>query len=351
MGARRRATHPTNRRPTGEPAGPRPATATRLPPDFHRLWAAFTAGQIGSSIGAGALPLVAILLTGASDLQVSLMAALAGVGAAAIAIFGTTTTLIVDSLGHLISALGIRRIRTPEAIPARQGGSGSGLSEIRTGWTYIAAHSTLHRLFWNAMLFGGSLVLVTPLMALLMLRELGFPPWQYGLALGIPGVGGLLGAWCAPRLVARFGERAVLLGSGTLRTCWLAPLVLTGPGALGLTVVLAAETLLLFCAGVFNPMFAACRMNHTADDHMVRVGTAWSISAKCVQPVFIALGGVLAAATGVRVAIGVAAFALLTSSALLPWRARDLSPGPGGPLSGLDESRPDGIAGQRQPIT
>ncbi|GGL06828.1 MFS transporter [Nocardia jinanensis] len=442
---------------TDELAGHRPHTAAGLPPDFYRLWASFTAGQVGGAVGAGALPLVAILLIDASDLQVSLMAALAGLAAAAIAlplgpliefrrkrgvmagagfaactalasvplaawfgvltyahlcvtaavqtlcgivfnaardahlktlvpearrvpaasrlettfwtatalggpvgglliaVFGTTTTLIVDSLGHLASALGIRRIRTPETVPTRPDRAHRVRSEIRAGWIYIAAHATLHRLFWNAMLFGGSLMLVSPLMALLMLRELGFPPWQYGLALGIPGLGGLLGSWCAPRLVARFGQRPVLLGFGTLRTCWLGSVVLAGPGPLGFSVILVASTLLLFSAGVFNPVFSAYRMSHTPDDHMVRVGTAWSISARCVQPAFIALGGVLAAAIGVRAAIGVAALALLAGSALLPWgyghENQVQGPAAGGPISGLDESRPDGIAGQGQSIT
>ncbi|MEU4839088.1 MFS transporter [Nocardia testacea] len=446
----------TGTRRTDAPAGVRPDTTEGLPPDFYRLWGAFTAGQLGSALGAGALPLVAIVLVGASDLQVSLMVAGAGVAAAAVAlplgpflefrrkrpvmagagitacaalisvpiaarfgmltyahlcvtaavqtlcsvvfnaardahlkalvprarrvragsrlettfwtattlggpvggllvtVFGTTTTLIADSLGHLVSALGIRRIRTPETPPAQRNSGGRTPAGIRAGWTYLFAHPTLHRLFWNAMLFGGSLVLISPLLALLMLRELGFPPWQYGLALGVPGLGGLLGSWCAPRLVARFGEHAVLLGSGTLRTCWPGLLVLAGPGPLGLAVVLVAETLLLFCAGVFNPVFAAYRTDHTADDHMVRVGTAWSISAKCVQPAFVALGGVLATAIGVRAAIGVATLALPASAALLPWRAgHDARPGPagGGPRSGLDQSRADGVAGQRQPIT
>lgn len=441
-------------RPEG-PAGPRPDTAGRLPPDFYRLWGAFTAGQLGSALGAGALPLVAIMLLGASDLQVSLMMAGAGVAAAAVAfplgpflefrrkrpvmtgagltacvalisvplaarfdmltyahlcvtaavqtlcavvfnaardahlkilvpqpqrvragsrlettfwtattlggpvggllvaVFGTTTTLIVDSLGHLVSALGIRRIRTPETPPAQRNSGRPTAAGIRAGWTYLFAHPTLHRLFWNAMLFGGSLVLISPLLALFMLRELGFPPWQYGLALGVPGLGGLLGSWCAPRLVARFGEHTVLLGSGTLRTCWPGLLVLAGPGPLGLAVVLLAETLLLFCAGVFNPVFAAYRTNHTADDHMVRVGTAWSVSARCVQPVFIALGGVLATALGVRAAIGVAALTLPVSAALLPWGGArgDAETRVTEPCSGLDEPRADGIAGQRQPIT
>ncbi|MEV3960952.1 MFS transporter [Nocardia sp. NPDC050193] len=271
------------------------------------------------------------------------------IGGLLVTAFGTTTTLIVDSFGHLVSALGICRIRTPETPPVQREDSRPTPAGISAGWTYLFAHSTLHRLFWNAMLFGGSLVLISPLLALFMLRELGFPPWQYGPARGVPGLGGLLGSWCAQRLVAHFGAHAVLLGSGTLRTCWPGLLVLAGPGPLGLAVILVAETLLFFCAGVFNPVFAAYRTNHTADDHMVRVGTAWSISARCVQPAFIALGGVLAAAIGVRAAIGVAALALPASAALLPWGAARADAA--GDRSGLDEARADGIAGQRQPIT
>ncbi|MBF6364986.1 MFS transporter [Nocardia puris] len=398
-------------------------TPTRLPRDFHKLWAALTVSQVGSALGTGALPLVAILVVHASDWQVSLMAALSGVAAAAIALplgslievrrkrpvmiqacvascvalasvpvaaalgvlsyaqlcgvamvqtlcamvfnaangaylksivaeplrvransrvettfwtaatvgaplggllislFGTAITITLDAVTYLLAALGIRAITTPET--ASQQPKRPRLTDIRGGWAYIFGEPTLNRLFWNAMLFGGSLLLTGPLLALLMLRELGFAPWQYGLALGLPAVGGLIGSLCAPKLVAVFDQRTVLLGFGTLRTLWLGLLLLAGPDALGLIAIIAAETLLLLCAGVFNPVFTTVRMNHTADTHMARVGMAWSISAKCFQPAFIALGGVIAAVTSVRTAIACAAVALVASSALLPWRQRD----------------------------
>lgn len=393
----------------------------RLAPDFYRLWGSFTVGRIGSALGAGALPLIAILVVGASDLQVSLMAAISGIAGAAIALpmgpfiefrrkravmvhadlvsfaalasvppavwfgvltytqlcvvaavqtvcgivfnaangahlkalvpasqrvransrfettfwtasivgapvggvlistFGTTITLTIDAAGYLLSALGIRGLTTPEPAPTSERPERHWFTEIRSGWSYIFDQPILRRLFWNAMIFGGALLLTTPLTALLMLRELGFSPWQYGLALGLPCLGGLLGSLCAPKLAARFTARVVLLGFGTLRTCWLGLFLLAGPDMSGLVIIMAADTLLLFCAGVFNPVFAAYRMNHTADDHMARVGTAWSISAKSFQPAFIALGGVIAAVAGTRIAIGFAAVALLASSALLPW--------------------------------
>ncbi|MFD0360213.1 MFS transporter [Nocardia sp. GCM10030253] len=401
---------------------PTVATEIRLTGDFRRLWGAFTISQVGSALGTGALPLIAILVLESSDLQVSLMAALSGLASAAIALplgsfvefhrkrpimvhadlvsfaalgsvpvaawlgvltytqlcvvvtlvtlcrivfnaasgvyvkalvpepgriransrlettfwtastlgvpaggalvslLGASVTVLIDAGSYLLSAWMIRTISTPEQQTAHERPAHRWRTEIRSGWAYIFANPALHRLFWNGMFFGGSLMLTAPLLALLMLRDLGFGPWQYGLALGLPCLGGLLGSVCTRALVKAFGEPTVLVGFGTLRTCWLGLLLTAGPNTVGLVVILTAETLLLFCVGVFNPVFTTYRMNATADDHMARVGTAWSISAKCFQPVFIALGGFLAAATSIRVAIGCAAIALLASSLLLPWR-------------------------------
>ncbi|QBS42339.1 MFS transporter [Nocardia sp. CS682] len=394
----------------------------KLPTDFHRLWGAFAVSQLGSSLSAGALPLIAILVLGASDFRVSLLAALAAVASAAIAlplgpfvefhrkrpvmigadvlcfvalatvpvamafgvlsygqlclvataqvlgamvfsaasgahlkalvpepmlttansrfettfwtvsglgapvggiligVFGAGVTVLIDAVSFLLSALGIRTLRQPEPAPPVAQVERHWVADMRGGWSYIFRHRTLPALFWNAMLFGGAIRLFGPLLAILMLRELQLTPWQYGLALGIPSFGGIVGSLLTGRLVARFGERAVLLGFGVLRTWWMGFLLFAGPGVAGLVVIVVAETTLLFCAGVFNPVFTTFRMRPTDDACMSRVGLAWSISARCCQPIFIALGGALAAVTSVRFALGCAAVALLTSSLLLPWR-------------------------------
>ena len=54
-------------------------------------------------------------------------------------------------------------------------------------------------------------------MAVLMLGQLGFAPWQYGLAFAAPCVGGLIGSRLARRLAARFGQDSGLFIAGTLR--------------------------------------------------------------------------------------------------------------------------------------
>ncbi|MGH3448635.1 MAG: MFS transporter, partial [Nocardioidaceae bacterium] len=192
-----------------------------------------------------------------------------------------------------------------------------------TGWRYILAHRGLSALFWNSLLFGGCIMLSSPLLAVLMLRDLGLDPWQYGLALGLPGLGGILGSLCTSRLTRRFGDRAVLLTFGVLRTLWLGLIPVAPAGAGGLLVIIVAEFLLLFSAGIFNPTFVTYRMHATQDSHMSRVVAAWSISSKSFQPLCILAGGILAATTSTRIALAAAAIVLLTSGLLLPWKAAD----------------------------
>jgi len=54
--------------------------------DFARLWRAYAASEFGTAVAMGALPLVAVLVLRVSDLQVSLLAALAGVTSAMLAL-------------------------------------------------------------------------------------------------------------------------------------------------------------------------------------------------------------------------------------------------------------------------
>lgn len=54
--------------------------------DFRRLWGAYSASELGSAIGAGALPLVALLVLNVSAGQVSVLAALSGVASALLAL-------------------------------------------------------------------------------------------------------------------------------------------------------------------------------------------------------------------------------------------------------------------------
>jgi len=50
--------------------------------DFRRLWVAFTVSAVGSAVGLGALPLIAVLVLDVSTFQVSMLAALSALAGA-----------------------------------------------------------------------------------------------------------------------------------------------------------------------------------------------------------------------------------------------------------------------------
>ncbi|MER6464147.1 MFS transporter [Streptomyces sp. NPDC001228] len=250
------------------------------------------------------------------------------VGGLLIGALGAAATTVVDAVSFLGSALGIRRIKQPEpAPPARTATSHLG-RDITAGWRYLLRHPGLRPLFFNALLFGGSIMMTSPLMAVLMLDDLGLAPWQYGLALGLPCLGGVLGSRLTPLLTRRFGRRRVLLVSGVARTLWTILLPLTPSGALGVCVIVAADFGLLLSAGVFGPSFTTYRMAATSDAFMSRVGTSWSVGSKSCQALFMIAGGLIASAAGVRGALLIAGLLCVASALLLPWREQGISAGP-----------------------
>lgn len=242
-------------------------------------------------------------------------------GGLLIGLAGPATTMAADAVSFLLSAFGVGRLRSPEPPPPSQPAARHIRSDLAVGWRYIFAHRGLRALFLNAMLFGGPVMLAASLLAVLMLRNLRLSPQDYGLALGLPCLGGIAGSRLAPRLTRRLGQRRVLLAAGVLRTPWLLLLPLAKPGAGGFALIVTAETCLLLAAGVFNPSFGTYRMLATSDGFMARVGASWAVSSKVSQPAFIALGGLLTTFLSIPATLTAAGFVCLASAPLLPWRA------------------------------
>lgn len=386
------------------------------------MWVAYSASEVGSAVGAGALPLIAVLLLDAGPMQVSLLAALSAaagalvalplgswveyrrkrpvmisadlvralalatiplaavldvltmaqlyvvgilhgigtivfpaasntylkglvakdrrvhwlgrneatfwtaqsagppLGGALISMVGATATLVIDALSYLVSAATLTTLRTRETTPPGKAADRHWLSDTTAGWVHIVRSRSLAPLFWNSLLFGGGIMLAGPLLSIFYLRELGLAPWQYGLVLGLPCLGGVVGSSLVARATRRHGPVTVLLAAGVARTLWTGVIPLAPAGTTGLIVVTVANTGLLLSAGFFNPSFAAWRMEHTPDSHMTRVLTSWSVSSRTIQPVAMIAGGALAAVTSIRTALVVSAVLVLASAVLLPWR-------------------------------
>lgn len=269
------------------------------------------------------------------------------VGGVAIGVFGPMATVLADAASYLLSALGLRAVGGTEEHPERperperpEGVRGSRLDDLRAGWRHILGHAELRPLFLNTVLGNALIMVASPLLAVLMLGRLGFTPWQYGLAFAVPCLGGLLGSRLSRRLVARHGQRRVLLVAGTLRACWSVGLAFVGPGTAGLVLVMAVEFGLITSSAVFTPVLATRRLEGTPPDRVTRTLTAWSVTSKTVTAAMTALWGVLAMVTGPRAAIALAGVLLLATPLLLPWRERTpAAPRPGAPAP--DARRPD----------
>jgi MFS family permease len=261
-------------------------------------------------------------------------------GGVAIGLFGPVTTVLADAVSYLLSAAGIGAIGDSEPRPGRAeaqvspgqpapaGRPGLRASELLDGWRYILSHPALARLFFNTMLVNGLIMATAPLLAVLMLGRLGFPPWQYGLAFAAPCVGGLIGSRLARRLVARFGQHHVLLAAGASRACWLLWLAFIHPGAAGIVLVIVVQFGLVTCVGVFNPVLATYRLEQIAAGRVARTLSAWSVSSSATIAALTALWGLLASLTTPRTAIATAGVLILATPLLLPRHDRSRQPEP-----------------------
>ncbi|MEU8998703.1 MFS transporter [Streptomyces caniferus] len=241
-------------------------------------------------------------------------------GGAAIGLFGPVTTVVADAVSYLLSALSLRAIGGTEPHPARTGAPRLRAGDLLEGWRHILAHPTLRPLLFNAITVNGLIMVSQPLLAVLLLGRLGFAPWQYGLVFAVPCVGGLVGSRLAHRLTARFGRHTVLLTAGMLRAIWPLGLAFVRPGVPGIVLVIVVQFGLVTCCGVFNPVLATYRLDHTAPDRVARTLAAWSISSSAAIAAMTALWGLLAALIGPRTAIAAAGVLLLATPFLLPHR-------------------------------
>jgi MFS family permease len=248
-------------------------------------------------------------------------------GGAAVGLLGPVTTVIADAVSYLLSACGIAAIGGHEPRPQRPAASRLlRTDELLDGWRHILSSPALRPVFFNRLLVGGLILAAEPVLVVLMLGPLKFAPWQYTLAFGAPCIGGLIGSRLARGLVARFGRHRVMLVSGTLGACWPIWLAFTGSGTGGVVLVIVVQFGLVLCMGVYNPVSATYRLDHTEKHLVARVLAAWSVSTSLATAALTAVWGGLASLTSPRVAIAVAGAALLATPLLLP--RRDHAPGP-----------------------
>ncbi|MUL67408.1 MFS transporter [Mycobacterium sp. CBMA 234] len=238
-------------------------------------------------------------------------------GGAAMGLIGPVATIVADSASYLLSAVGVGAIGGDEPVPPKKL-ERSRLRNLVDGWCCIWNHATLRRLFVNAVAVNALIMAAEPPLTVMMLGQLGFAPWQYGLAFAVPCLGGLVGSRLASRVVTRYGQPAVLVRVGALRALWPIGLAFIQPGVPGLLIVMAVELALIGCISLHNPVVAAYRMANVDASQLARLLSAWSITSSAGIAITTALWGVLANLTSPRLAIATAGILLLATPLLLP---------------------------------
>ncbi|MEU9588824.1 MFS transporter [Streptomyces sp. NPDC048193] len=256
-------------------------------------------------------------------------------GGAFVGLLGPVVTVLADSVSYLLSALAVRRIRGSDVVTPRDPAARPGAAGLLHGGRFILRDRVLRRLFLNQVLVGGLIMATGPLLAVLLLGEYGVPAWQYGLAFGVPALGGFVGARLSARLVRRYGRYRVLAVSGWLRSLFPLGLAFLRPGVPGLVIMIVVEGLLITCMGIYNPIHATERLQRTPTDRAARVIGTWSVGSRLVQAALMLLWGVLAGLVGPLAAITVSSVLLLATPLLLPRRTHLTDPAPAVPDAGV----------------
>jgi hypothetical protein len=119
-----------------------------------------------------------------------------------------------------------------------------------------------------------------------------------------------------------------MLSVGTLSACWPVWLALVGPGLGGVVLVMGVQFGLVLCMGVYNPVIATYRLDHTEKHLTARMLASWSTSTTLATAALTAVWGGLASLTSPRIAIAAAGILLLGTPLLLPRREHVPEPAP-----------------------
>lgn len=211
-------------------------------------------------------------LTAANSMLVGTSAAMdisgRSVAGALVGAAGAPVALLLNGLTYLWSAAFVLRVHVPEApaAPAREGMR----RQIAEGVRFVFGNDVLRPLLFMGALTNLGFPLLSVLLPVLIVTQLGYPEWVLGLYLAAGGLGALAGSSTA-HLVGRW------LGKG--RAAWLMSLVTTPVGLLvplldtgvWIWVASAAWFVLTFRTGVNNVLLVSFRQQVTPDAMLGRM--------------------------------------------------------------------------------
>ncbi|MFL5667648.1 MAG: MFS transporter [Ktedonobacteraceae bacterium] len=229
--------------------------------------------------------------------------------------------ILFDALSFLVSALcvGFIRVREPGPTPTEERQSlrreiGKGLALVLGNPLLRATTAALS----TRAFFGGAFA---TLYGLYVIRQLGIMPAIYGLLVTIGGLGALVGALLASRIVRRFGLGATLIGSMLLggSMSLLVPLA-GGPKILVVVLLMTAQLVGDFGMEVYLINAVSLRQSMIPDRFLGRANASANFLVGGLLTMGALLAGLLAGMIGTQLTLLIGASAgLVISSSWLIW--------------------------------
>jgi len=215
------------------------------------------------------------------------------IGAGGGGIPGAALAYLVDGLSYLASGGALLAIRRKLQAAERPAG-GRLRDALAEGMAFLWCSQPLRFL----MLLTASLnCLQAPLYLLTVIvaqPQLGLSAPQLGLVFGVAGAAAVLGAAVAPAIYARVPLRAILAGSSVVWVAAIAVLALAD----NMAALTLAWVLIHLCWPAYDVAVVTERLAATPDHLHGRVISAFRTVSYGMEPLGVALGGLLVAATG-----------------------------------------------------
>ncbi len=208
--------------------------------------------------------------------------------------------VLVDAVSFLYSAWVIGRLDVTERPVDRSSGE-SWRQRVWSGLKFVVTHSYLRASLACATTVNFFTFMAAALLILFASRTLGLSAGVIGLAFGIGAVGGLLGAFAAPRLSRRFGiGRMVVVGAILFPAPIAVIAIASGPTWVEAVTLGAAEFVSGFGVMLFDINLNSVQTSVIPDALRSRVSGAFTMINYGVRPLGAVLGGVLGAWLGLR---------------------------------------------------
>lgn len=180
-------------------------------------------------------------------------------------------------------------------------GLGPLTSTVSDGLRWVFGHRLLRRLIVTSALMNMSTGIVSTLLPVYLLRNLGYPPTRLGLLLALGAAGGLCGALVAPRMTRTVGETKLLPASaiGVALALALAPVALSGPAALILPILAVQSFATSFFGVMYNTIQVTFRQRITPRDLLGRMNASVRFVVSGVLPIAALMAGWLGQEAGI----------------------------------------------------